>query len=251
MHDAMTLRILIADDEPLARARLRTLVEELGHEVCAEAADGISAEQAVASCRPDTVLLDIEMPCGDGLSLAQRMATYFPEVPVVLVTAHAEHALAAFDASVTDYVLKPVRQERLARALKRVREVRVGTYDQAELVRVTIGRKEHLVPLNQIDCFVAEDGYVMARSARLNGFVTMRLQELEEHFGEALLRVHRSCLAVRAAVAGIETRSATDHQLLFQDGLEGVEISRRQLRAVRSRLMLEQSARTANSKSNS
>jgi two-component system, LytTR family, response regulator AlgR len=244
----MTLRVLIADDEPLARARLRTLVEELGHEVCAEAADGISTEQALTSSRPDAVLLDIEMPCGDGLSLAKRMETHFPEVPVVLVTAHAEHALAAFDAAVTDYVLKPVRRDRLARALERVRVARLGARHQATLVRVTIGRREQLVPLDQIDCFVAEDGYVMARSARLTGFVAMRLQELQDHFGEALLRVHRSCLAVRAAVAGIETHSATDHQLLFHDGLKGVEISRRQLRAVRSGLLLEQSARTMDSK---
>jgi two-component system, LytTR family, response regulator AlgR len=118
------LRLLIADDEPLARARLRSLVEELGHEVCAEACDAADAEQALLSTRPDAVLLDIQMPGAGGLSLAQRMEHSHPKVPVVLVTAHSEHAVAAFDAAVADYVLKPVRKERLAKALERVQELR-------------------------------------------------------------------------------------------------------------------------------
>jgi two-component system, LytTR family, response regulator AlgR len=225
----MTLRILIADDEPLARARLRALVEELGHEVCAEAADGSGAQQALIDTRPDAVLLDIQMPDVDGLALAQWMEASHPDVPVVLVTAHAEHAVAAFDAAVTDYVLKPVRRERLDKALDKVVSLRAGERRKVPTVHVTIGRKERLVPLDEIDCFVAEDGYVVARSAKLEGFVEMRLHEIETQFAEAVLRVHRSCVAVKAAVSGIETRANAEHHLLFRDGLHPVEISRRQL----------------------
>lgn len=154
---------------------------------------------------------------------------------VVLVTAHTEHALAAFDASVCDYVLKPVRRERLARALTRAAENQgeAGTHDSPAL-RITIGRRERLVRLDGIDCFVASGGYVLARSARLEGFVDASLQDLEERFPAELLRVHRSCIAVRTAIAGIETRSPTDHRLLFRDGLEAVSISRRQVAEVRS-----------------
>jgi two-component system, LytTR family, response regulator AlgR len=232
----MTLRILIADDEPLARARLRTLVEELGHEVCAEAGDGTGAEHALSRARPDAVLLDIQMPDGDGLTLAQRMETSHPEVPVVLVTAYAEHAVAAFDAAVTDYLLKPVRRERLGKALEKVVSLRSGERKKVPLVRVTVGRKERLVPLDEIDCFVAEDGYVVARSARLEGFVDMRLHEVEERFGDAVLRVHRSCVAVKAAIAGVENRSGADHHVLFHDMLAGIAVSRRQLHEVRRHL---------------
>uniref|UniRef100_UPI0035666D1F LytR/AlgR family response regulator transcription factor n=1 Tax=Thioalkalivibrio sp. TaxID=2093813 RepID=UPI0035666D1F len=139
----MSLRILIADDESPARARLRGLVEELGHEVCAEAPDGLAVERLLRDVHPDAMLLDIHMPGTDGLTLARRMEAEHPEVPVVLVTAHAEHAVAAFDADVRDYVLKPVRRERLERALGRLRGARTK---EVPRIRVKIGRREQLVP---------------------------------------------------------------------------------------------------------
>ena len=228
----MTLRILIADDEPLARARLRALVEELGYEVCAEAANAADAEQALNEANADAMLLDIQMPGGDGLTLAQRMETSHPNVLVVLVTAHAEHAVAAFDAAVTDYVLKPVRRERLSKALEKVVSLRAGERKKVPLVRVTVGRKERLVPLDEIDCFVAEDGYVVARSARLEGFVSIPLNDIEANLPELVLRIHRSCLAVKSAIAGMETLHGGSHKLLFRDELASVAISRRQFRIV-------------------
>jgi two-component system, LytTR family, response regulator AlgR len=229
----MTLRILIADDEPLARARLRALVEELGHEVCAEAGDGTSTEQALTRARPDAVLLDIQMPGGDGLLLAQRMTVSNPEVPVVLATAHAEYAVAAFDAAVADYVLKPVRRERLGQALEKVESLLSGERKKLPLVRVTVGRRERLVPLDEIACFVAEDGYVVARSAKLEGLVAEPLQEIETRLGPYLLRIHRSCLVVKSTIAGIESVHAEGHRVLFHDGFHSAPISRRQLSTVR------------------
>jgi two-component system, LytTR family, response regulator AlgR len=230
----MSLRILIADDEPLARARLRSLVEELGHQVCAEVGDGASAEEELRRTQPDMLLLDINMPEIDGLALAQRLEKGYPHTPVVFVTAHAEHALAAFDVAVRDYMLKPVRRERLKKTLDRIAEGATGITPVIPPVRVTIGRKELLVCLDQVDCFVAEDGYVMARSAALEGFVDARLYELEDRFGDLLLRVHRSCLAVKSAVVGMEAHSANDHRLLFLDGLAPAPISRREIDSVRA-----------------
>ena len=227
----MSLRILIADDESPARARLRGLVEELGHEVCAEAADGLAAERLLEDTHPDAMLLDIEMPGMDGLALARRMEAEYPGVPVVLVTAHAGHAVAAFDADVRDYVLKPVRRERLERALGRLQ---TPNESEAPRVRVKIGRREHLVALDELDCFMAEDGYVMARSAAIEGFVDSSLQELELRLGDAVLRVHRSCLVVKTAVTGVETRRSGDHWLLFCDGLESVPVSRRHKSSIRA-----------------
>jgi two-component system, LytTR family, response regulator AlgR len=196
----MSLRILIADDEAPARARLRAVLEELGHEVCAEAPDGLCVERFLRDAKPDAVLLDIEMPGTDGLTLAKRMEQEYPEIPVVLVTAHGEHAIAAFDADVRDYLLKPVRRERLERALGRLQ---MPKSREAPRIRVKIGRREQLVSLDEIDCFVAEDGYVMARSAKMEGFVDASLQELEQRLGDAVLRVHRGCLVVKGAVAGL------------------------------------------------
>ena len=226
----MSLRILIADDESPARARLRGLVEELGHEVCAEAADGLAAERLLRDRHPDALLLDIEMPGTDGLTLARRMEAEHPEVPVVLVTAHAEHAAAAFDADVRDYVLKPVRRERLERALGRAGKRRNKPVSR---LRLSIGRRERLVQLDELDCLVAEGGYVIGRSSTVEGFLDRPLQELETALGDAVLRVHRGCLVVKAAVAGLETVAAGEHQVLFKDGLRGVRVSRRQLGSFR------------------
>ena len=229
----MTLRLLIADDEPLARQRLRSLIEELGHEVCAEAADAPGADEALRRTRPDAALLDIEMPGPNGLTLARAIEREFPGVPVVMVTAHAQHAVEAFDAAVRDYVLKPVRRERLARALERVTTAQVAEPAHVPVLRVKTGRKERLVPLDEIDCFVAEEGYVLARSATLEGFVEASLQELEVRFEGAVVRIHRACLAVKSSIAGIETTSATEHRLLFRDAASPTPISRRQLPRVR------------------
>ena len=231
----MTLRILIADDEPLARERLREMVSELGHDVCAVAADAQTAAGILEQKQPDVALLDIQMPGQDGLSLAQRIAEEHPRTRVILVTAYPNYALAAFDAAVRDYVLKPVRKERLAEALERVgRDPHLEEPSSNPQIRITIGRREQLIALDQIDCFVAEQGYVLARSAELEGFVDARLNELEQRFCEELLRVHRSCLAVRASIAGIERRSDNDHRLIFRDGLLPVPISRRHLAATRT-----------------
>jgi two-component system, LytTR family, response regulator AlgR len=229
----MTLRVLIADDEPLARARLRALVEELGHEVCAEAGDGIGAEEALTRARPDAVLLDIQMPDGDGLTLAQRMETSHPAVPVVLVTAHAEHAVAAFDAAVTDYVLKPVRRERLGKALEKVASVRSGEREKLPTVRVTVGRKARLAPLEEIDCFVAEDGCVVARFGKLEGIVSESLHEIEKRLRAHVLRISRSCLVVKPAIASIESDTAGGHRVIFTDGCRSPFVSRRQWRILR------------------
>lgn len=229
----MTLRILIADDEPLARARLRALVEELGHEVCAEAGDGHSAKRFAAEAEPDLILLDIEMPGVDGMALARQLEKEQPDLPVVMVTAHPQHAVDAFDTAVTDYLLKPVRKDRLARALDRVASRPAATTPVQKSIRVDLGRRVRLVPLVEIDCFVAEGGYVIARSANLEGFVDATLDELENTLGITVLRANRSCLVVRAAVSGIENSASGKYRLLLRGGSQAIRISRRRVAAVK------------------
>ena len=229
----MTLRILIADDEPLARARLRALVEELGHEVCAEAGDGTGAEHALTRARPDAVLLDIQMPGRDGLTMVRQMASAHPHLPVVFVTAHAEHAVTAFDLQAADYLLKPVRSERLAQALDRVIAARENSRTTVPILNVRVGRSERLIPLNTLDCLLAQDGYVLACTQSLEGFIDCSLREAEERWAPFLIRIHRSCLAVRSAILGMRSTRAGDHQLLFKDGYGPLNVSRRQVSRVR------------------
>ncbi|WP_019569345.1 MULTISPECIES: LytTR family DNA-binding domain-containing protein [unclassified Thioalkalivibrio] len=229
------MELLIADDEPVARERLRDLVTELGHRVVAEAADAGQVRTALQTHRPGALLLDIEMPGERGIELAGELARSHPELVVILVTAHEAFGLQAFEAGVRDYVLKPVRRERLEQALERARQSTAGSAqpDDPPAIRLRIGRREESVQLDAIDCFVTEDGCVVARGRDLEGFVEARLQDLEQALGDEVLRVHRGALAVARNVAGLETRNAGDHRLRFRDGREPVPVSRRQLARVR------------------
>ncbi|WP_019594593.1 LytTR family DNA-binding domain-containing protein [Thioalkalivibrio sp. ALM2T] len=231
------LELLIADDEPIARQRLTALAQELGHRVVAQAAHAGEVEMQLQDHAPDALLLDIDMPGETGLELARRLHAEDPALTVILVTAHDRFPLEAFEAGVRDYVLKPVRRERLEQALQRAvqqKQDRPETFPNE--VHITMGRREERVPLEQVDIFIAEGGYVMARSARLAGFVDARLRELEGLYGPALLRVHRGCLAVKASIKGVESLGQTDHRLLFHDALDPIPISRRQLPRVRDYL---------------
>lgn len=235
--NATPLDLLIADDEPIARERLAALAEELGHRVVAEAGHAGEAEQALGRCQPDALLLDIDMPGESGLELAARLHKPYPELTVILVTAHDRFPLEAFEAGVRDYVLKPVRRERLEQALQRAVQQKQGRPQTVpNEVHITVGRREERVPLEHVDIFIAEGGYVMARSASLAGFVDARLRDLDALYGPALLRVHRGCLAVKASIKGVENLGPTDNRLLFHDDLDPMPISRRQLPRVREYL---------------
>lgn len=230
------LRVLIVDDEPIARQRLAELVADAGHQVIGQAGETIAARSAITDEQPDLVLLDIEMPGESGMELAAEIGAQRPGLMVILVTAHDQFSLDAFEAGVRDYVLKPVRGERLTQALERAVRYKNGfsAPPTPKTVRLSIGRREERVALERIAYFVAEDGYVIARGEQLEGFVDIRLHELESRFGNALLCVRRGCLAVRTAIRGLETRGPTDHRLLFHGHVEPVTISRRQLPQVRS-----------------
>lgn len=230
-----TLDVMIVDDEPVARQRLADLVGDAGHRVVGEAGDAADATRTLAQVAPEVMLLDVEMPGESGVDLARRLARERPELVVILVTAYDAFSLEAFEAGVRDYVLKPVRPERLARALERAAQMKDSARAaDPPAVRLSVGRREERVPLAHIDYFVAEDGYVLARSAEIEGFVDSRLHELEERFAEFVLCVRRGCLAVKSSIKGLESHGPADHRLLFHDGLEPVAVSRRQLPKVRA-----------------
>ena len=137
------MRVLIADDEPLARDRLRAMLGEIpGVEIVAEAGDGHAALHACAEHHPDMILLDISMPGIDGLETARHLAEFDPRPVVVFCTAYDQHALSAFDAQAVDYLVKPVRAERLAAALERVRTFAAGRVPaQAPAEQMGMGRE--------------------------------------------------------------------------------------------------------------
>ena len=220
------MKIIIVDDEPLARSRLLAMITELdAGEVVGEA---------------DNVLLDIRMPGMDGIEVARHLAATLRPPAVIFTTAYDSHALAAIEANAVDYLLKPIRKPRLHAALERA-----TTLTRAQLVgleavepegetnraRTHISATLHgnlqLLPLGEIRFFRAEHKYVTARHPDGQLIIEDTLSSLEEEFQDRFVRVHRNALVAKAHVRGIE-RDANGHQFVRLDGVEDlVEVSRR------------------------
>jgi two-component system response regulator AlgR len=239
------LRLLVVDDEPPARARLRALVDEIGGaEVVAEAASGLQALELAQTLEPEVVLLDIRMPGMDGVEVARHLSRLPRPPAVVFTTAYEAHALAAFEVHAVDYLLKPIRKERLAEALARVRQRRPReTYDafaDPGSVRTHVSAVQHgrlrLVAVGEVRYFLADQKYVAAGFPGGELLLEESLRQLETELGERFLRVHRNALVALAHVEALE-READG---LFRVRLQGVPIrpaiSRRLLAAVRQRL---------------
>lgn len=205
------LRVLLVDDEALARARLRTLLGDCGEPaatVAGEAADAVSAMQWLAHHTCDVVLLDIHLPGTDGLQLAQVMGQLAQPPAVVFVTAHAEHAVKAFDLAALDYLTKPVRLDRLQTALRKVEQrMPVHKAQEADLTQNFLliqdrGRTER-IPLVDILHLKAELKYVTVRTATRSLVYDGSLAELEARHGPHWLRIHRNALVARHAVRAL------------------------------------------------
>ncbi len=246
----MTLKVLIVDDELLARSRLRTLLEECTEprvEVVGEAAHAVQSMDQIQRTGCDLVILDVHMPGLDGMALA-AMVRQMPQPPaVVFMTAYAEHAVQAFDLEAVDYLTKPVRRERLQQALQKVMRQRgmsmpPGSTDTTpdSLVIQERGRSER-VALSDVLYLKAELKYITVRTAEKEHIFDGALSDLEQRYPHLFVRVHRNALVARRAVRAVEKHNDP----LEGDGwtvrLDGVEerlaVSRRQLAAVREALM--------------
>jgi two-component system response regulator AlgR len=227
------LRILIVDDEPLARLRLRGLVDAITEPRCEVVAEAATGSQATAWLRDhgcDLVLLDVQMPGADGLQFAdglgQRVAAGQAVPLVVFVTAHAMHALRAFELDAVDYLTKPVRRERLqaalARAAQRLSEraavqvqqpVRAGDKPPAsdtDFITLTDRGRLKRVPVAEVLYFKAELKYVTLRTASESHVMDGALAELEQRHGDRFLRIHRNALVARWAVRELERHAPTN-----------------------------------------
>lgn len=219
------LRVLIVDDEPMARLRLRSLLEDMREprcEVVAEAGSAAQAQHWISTHACELVLLDVQMPGADGMQLAETLSQR-PHPPVVVfVTAHAEHALRAFELDAIDYLTKPVRRERLAAALARVvqrKAERVAAEAQQQASNIgeeggviVISDRGRLVrvPVLEILYFKAELKYLTLRTASQSFVMDGALSDLEQRLGERFLRVHRNALVAKQAVRELERRAMAD-----------------------------------------
>jgi two-component system, LytTR family, response regulator AlgR len=229
------LRVLVVDDEPLARERLSHLVEELPSvELAGVASSGEEALLLAGRLRPEVVLLDIRMPGMDGLEAARHLAR-MPEPPaVIFTTAFEQHALAAFDAQAAGYLLKPVRPDKLKEALERARRptraqlARIAEGTGGARTRIAVRTREELrlIPVEDITCFIAEQKYTTLRHAGGEELIEEPLKALEEEFAAGFVRIHRNSLVAIAHVVALERNTAGHHVVRLRGGAT-LPVSRR------------------------
>jgi two-component system response regulator AlgR len=238
------MRILIVDDEKLARDRLRELLMEIGgHAVVGEAMNGAEAVEKTTELNPDVLLMDIRMPGMDGLEAAMHLMSLETPPSVIFTTAYDQHALDAFEVNAVDYLLKPIRKDRLDKALAKAGKLslqqlhEINQAQEQPLARTHISvhlrGNIRLIPVPEIIYFLADSKYVTVRTAKEEHLIEDSLVNLEREFGKVFLRIHRNALVATTYVQGIEK----DANGTWQVNLKGLEkklaVSRRHAVAVR------------------
>jgi two-component system response regulator AlgR len=252
------LKVLVVDDEPPARARLAQLLADCARQMAltqvGQADGGVAALEAVARLQPDVVLLDIAMPDMNGIEVARHLAQSESPPAIIFVTAFDEHALKAFEVQAIDYLMKPVRADRLLAALQRARRVlpREARFDAlahslgAARTQLSVSERGRLVlvPVEDIVYLRAELKYVTIRTTAREYLTEESLTALESEFGDRFVRIHRNSLVARRFIAGFqrvkakpeaEGESAEGHwEILLRDLDERLPISRRQWPTVKA-----------------
>ena len=233
------MRVLIVDDEPLARTRLAALLGECdGVEIIGSVGDGEAALGSLGELQPDVLLLDINMPGLDGTTVAQRLGGR-ARPQVIFCTAYEAHALKAFELGAVDYLLKPVRLERLRDALQRARRrLADAPREPAAYLHGRMRGEQVRIALDEVICLLAEEKYVAVQHRRGELLIEDSLRQLEDAYPDQLIRLHRNCLVPPTRLLGVKTL-ADGRVLARLDGTElSPEISRRNLPAVRKLLRL-------------
>ena len=239
------MKLLIVDDEKPARDRLRQLLDDLGgHEVLAEAGNGRDAIDAVQTHTPDVVLMDIRMPGMDGIEAARHLADVAAPPGVIFTTAYNEYALDAFDAQAIGYLVKPVRRERLERALTQA--ARLST-TQIEAVReaeetpaarthfsARMGDRLRMIPVSDVLYLQADQKYVAIGLADGEVLIDDSLKSIEAEFGDdVFFRIHRNALVAVAHLRGIEKRNDGSYGALVGHRERSLDVSRRHVSGLR------------------
>lgn len=236
------MRVLIVDDEPLARARLRRLLQQQAGFFCiGEAENSQQAKQLVQQLQPDVILLDIEMPGENGLTLAEYLNRQTVPPAIIFVTAHPQHALEAYQAAPADYLLKPVSAGRLTQALTRLGVVTKAHLERHQatdaMISYQLAGVLRQIPLEQIYFFSADDKYVRIVFRDGEALTEQSLVQFEQQFPELLLRIHRRYLINRRYLTGLHNMPDGRHTIALQGYAERLPVSRRALGRVRDLLL--------------
>ncbi len=238
------MRILVVDDEKLARARMRELIEKSGeHTIVGEAMNGNEAIEKTMALKPDCLLMDIRMPVMDGLEAAMHLQSLDTPPAVIFTTAYDQHALEAFEVNAVDYLLKPIRKDRLSSALQKAKRVTLKQLKEVSRSQEESKARSHisvhmrgqitLIPVQDIVYFMADNKYVTVRTAAEQHLIEDSLVSLEEEFKDRFLRIHRNALVAVDHIRGIEKQPSGRWRVLLRDVDDKLDVSRRHTPAVR------------------
>lgn len=238
------MRVLIVDDEKLARDRLRELLSDIGdYTVVGEAMNGNEAVEKTMEMNPDILLMDIRMPGMDGLEAAMHLLGSENPPSVIFTTAYDQHALDAFEVNAVDYLLKPIRKDRLANALSKARKLTLKQLSEVNQARDEIPARTHisvhmrgnirLVPVQDIIYFLADSKYIVIKTDKEEHLIEDSLISLEKEFDEMFLRIHRNAIVATQFIKGIEKSPSGSWQVVLKDTDTKLDVSRRHTAAVR------------------
>ncbi|MET1254994.1 LytR/AlgR family response regulator transcription factor [Aliikangiella maris] len=239
------MKVLVVDDEPLAQQRLQQLLKQIDLVTDVELAN--NGEQAIQQCEknsPDVVLLDIRMPGIDGLETAQHLSQLDKVPAIIFTTAYDEYALEAFKVHAVDYLLKPVRAEKLESSLLRANQLNQvqmmaikAQPQQRKNITAKISGNIKLIPINDIYFFRADQKYVTVKYTQGETIIEDTLKDLQHEFEDKFARVHRNALVARKYITGIQKNADGHTYVTIQGCDELVEISRRHLSAIKKLVM--------------
>lgn len=237
------MKVLIVDDEPLARARLQRLLQSVdGFSCVGEAQNSQQALQLCMQLQPDVLLLDIAMPGGDGLQLAAKLASQPLPPAIIFVTAHPQHALDAYQVCPADYILKPVSAERLTAALARLGNRTRAHLERApekdDVISYQLGSATRQISLSKVQYFSADSKYVRMVFGDGEALLELTLSQLQQRYPEQLVRIHRSTLINKQYFSALRAAPDGKHYIELVGLDNRLEVSRRALSQVKQALKL-------------
>lgn len=240
------MKVLVCDDEPLARDRLKRIIADMeSYEVVGEAENGAAAIELVNEHDPDIVLLDVRMPGMDGIEAAHHLSGKDEPPAIIFCTAYDEYALEAFKVDAIGYLMKPVRAKDLEEALNKakrlnksqIQSLNQAAQEQASRRRSHISAKTHkgieLVALEDVRYFRADQKYVSVRHSQGELLVDETLKNLEEELGDQFVRIHRNSLVSVKYLDGMELNTPGHYQVKLKGMDDKLVVSRRHIAALR------------------
>jgi two-component system response regulator AlgR len=236
------MRVLVVDDEPLARDRLLRFIQSIDYvDGAVSASNGSEALKRLADEFYDVVLLDIRMPGPNGIEVAESIRKMAQPPAVIFCTAYDEHALEAFRVNAQSYLLKPVQKSALEAALEQcqklnraqVKALSVNESSNVPVVSVQTGRGKERLPLTEVYYFRADQKYVSLFSGRGERVVDISLKALEERFPAQLIRVHRNCLVNRSRIEKLFRSTDGGYWVSVAGEAEPLAVSRRHVKQVK------------------